>query len=428
MLESHRLQIERAEVQNSLNSDRFLELRANDADYETRMGERKVLNDQLTGLNSKLIDALNREDTEAQAAVATNADTRGWTAELREFRAIAQRTSIADYFAATIEGRGVTGSAKEYNEHVLGAYAPGDYPLEMLLDRDELLAFDPFTWQSLKHDSDESRAIITGIAGTHGNPTFVDRLLANSEAAYLMARSPAVGPGRHSYPIVTGSTVAAETARDTAETPAGGLTIVNSDPSRIQHSYEYAVADELQVPGVANGLADDLRMSLASGLDRKVVRDLLSGLTAEDVTAGTTVTAAGLIAAVHSVVDGRAARYFGEVRLLAGNGVAASQTTAFERIGALLSAATIDAVFTWMANIRASAHMPNASGGEDNIIAIKTGSAATRLIVPVWRRGTLLRDVATQQLKGNIVITGVMYADVIVVNEDIHTQLRVETQ
>ena len=119
-----------------------------------------------------------------------------------------------------------------------------------------------------------------------------------------MARFPAVGPGRHSYPIVSGSTVAGVVARDTAETPAGGLTIVNADPSRIQHSYEYAVADELQIPGVANGLADDLRASLASGLDRKVVRDLISGLTAVDVTAGTTVTAAGLIAAVHSVVDG----------------------------------------------------------------------------------------------------------------------------
>ena len=180
-------------------------------------------------------------------------------------------------------------------------------------------------------------------------------------------------------------------ARDTAETPAGGLSIVNADPSRIQHSYEYAATDELQIPGVANGLASDLRMSLASGLDRKVVRDLISGLTAVDVTVGTTVTAAGLIAAVHNVVDGRGARYFREVLLLAGNSDVASQTTAFERIGALLSAATIDAVFTWMANIRASAHMPNASGGEDNIIAIKTGASADRLIVPVWRRGSLLR-------------------------------------
>ena len=243
-----------------------------------------------------------------------------------------------------------------------------------------------------------------------------------------MARFPAVGPGRHSYPIVSGTTVAAARSRGTAETPAGGLAIVDADPERVQHSYEYAASDELQIPGVANALASDLRMSLASGLDRKVVRDLISDLTAVDVTSGTTVTAAGLISAVHGVVDGRAARYFREVRLLAGNSDAASQTTAFERIGALLSAATIDAVFTWMADIRASAHMPNASGGEDNIIAIKTGAAPTRLIVPVWRRGSLLRDTGRLQLSGQITLTGVMYADVILVNSDLHTQLRVETQ
>ena len=146
------------------------------------------------------------------------------------------------------------------------------------------------------------------------------------------------------------------------------------------------------------------------------------------MTSGTTVTAAGLIAAVHSVVDGRAARYFGEVRLLAGNSGPSTQTTAFARIGALLSAATIDAVFTWMANIRASGHMTAASGGEDNIIAIKTGASPPRLIVPVWRRGTMLRDTGRLQLAGTITLTGVMYADVILVNSDLHTQLRVETQ
>ena len=427
MLKSTTIDIERLKLSKEINS--LPEIRIDkDPEMEQRFKERETLMGRYNDLTEQLIRAHEQEDMETQAIMAKGVNTDGWTPELRELHDIAQKTSIADYFAATIEGRNVDGAAKEYNEHVLGSYAPGDFPTEMLLDRNELLSFDPFTWQSLKHDSNEARAIITGIAGTHGNPTFVSRMFANSEAAYLMASFPAVGPGRHSYPIVSGSTVAGVVARDTAETPAGGLTIVNADPSRIQISYEYAVADELQIPGVANGLADDLRMSLASGLDRKVVRDLLSGLTGVDVTAGTTVTAAGLIAAVHSVVDGRAARYFSDVRLLAGNSGAASQTTAFERIGALLSAATIDAVFTWMANIRASAQMPNASGGEDNIIAIKTGAAPTRLIVPVWRRGTLLRDPNTQQLKGNIVITGVMYADVIVVNGDVHTQLRVETQ
>ena len=77
-----------------------------------------------------------------------------------------------------------------------------------------------------------------------------------------------------SYPIVSGDVPLPQwLPAATAETPAGGLTIVNADPSRIQHSYEYAVADELQIPGVANALCRaTCACRLASGLDRKVVR------------------------------------------------------------------------------------------------------------------------------------------------------------
>ena len=39
-----------------------------------------------------------------------------------------------------------------------------------------------------------------------------------------------------------------------------------------------------------------------------------------------------------------------------------------------------------------------------------------RLIVPVWRRGQLLRDTGRLQLSGAVTITGVMYADAIIVN------------
>ena len=135
--------------------------------------------------------------------MANHVNTDGWTPEMREVRDIGQRASIADYVAATTEERHVTGAAKEYNEHVFGTYAQGDYPLEMLLDRNELFDLSPEQWEAMKAGSAESRAIITGIAATHGTPTFVDRLLASSEAAYLRARFPAVGPGRHSYPVVS---------------------------------------------------------------------------------------------------------------------------------------------------------------------------------------------------------------------------------
>ena len=52
----------------------------------------------------------------------------------------------------------------------------------------------------------------------------------------------------------------------TAETPAGGLSVVNADPTRIQHSYEVAASDELQMPGIGAALmASHLRNALMAG-------------------------------------------------------------------------------------------------------------------------------------------------------------------
>ena len=119
-------------------------------------------------MNEKLIEALNKEDTEAQAVMARNVSTDGWSPELREVREIAQRASIADYVLAAVQERTVDGAAKEYSDHVFGSHSPGDYPLEMLLDRDEFFDMSANEWKALKA---EDRAIITGIAATHGNPT-----------------------------------------------------------------------------------------------------------------------------------------------------------------------------------------------------------------------------------------------------------------
>ena len=150
MLDSTRLQKERAEVQNKLNSDRFVEIRSTDADYEARMGEHKALREQLNGINESIIAALDKEDTEAQAVMATHVNTDGWSAELRAFRDLAQKTSIADYVQAVVTERNVQGAAAEYNQHIFDQWHPGDYPLEMLLDRSELFDFDAAMLQSVQ--------------------------------------------------------------------------------------------------------------------------------------------------------------------------------------------------------------------------------------------------------------------------------------
>ena len=138
MLESHRIQQEIVKLQIKLNK-MPLELRADDPEAETRMAERHSKTNKVIELQTKMIEVLDTESREAEAAMAkfTNVNAEGWTPELREFRELGQRVTIRDYVAAATEERHVDGAAAEYNKHVFGTYAQGDYPLEMLLDREE---------------------------------------------------------------------------------------------------------------------------------------------------------------------------------------------------------------------------------------------------------------------------------------------------
>ena len=416
MLESQNIEIERINVQQKLNAPGLLEMRADDPDFDSRMGERKALQEQLTGLNERLITAYQAEDKEAQLAMARHVDTDGWSAELREFRDLAQKTSIVNYMAATVQEKRVGGAEAEYNDHVFGgSWQQGDYPLEMLLPRSEVIGLSAHAIADMR--GGEQRTEITGVVAGSEGESYVARLLDASDGTYLGASYPAVGPGRHSYPIVSGTTVAGVIARTTAEVPAGGLSIVNADPTRIQHTYEIASADELQMPGLMGYMASDLVLSLASGLDVVTLTQLLSGLT--EVNDNTTMTLAKLFAKFGGAVDGKGAKTINQVRILASNeSYAYISDKAIANVG-------VFATLIPHERFRASANMPDhGTANHGHGIAYRTGAGdLQRLIVPVWRRGQLLRDTGRLQLQGSITITGVMYADVIVVNSDLHQQL-----
>ena len=418
MLQSTILRQEELRLQNEINAMpevRLADDRGNAEEYETAERRRNEGIGGLAAVRSQIIAALQTESDAAQAAMATNIDTSGWTAELREFRDLGQRTSITGYMQATVSEKRVDGAEAEYNDHVFGGnWQQGDYPLEMLLDRSEHFAL---TAQAIGDMRTEQRTEITGVVAGSENESYVARLLADGDGTYLGASYPAVGPGRHSYPIVSGTTVAATIVRGTAEVPAGGIAITNADPERIQHSYEIASVDELQMPGIMGYMAGDLRNSLTSGFDVKVLTNLLAGLT--EVNDNTTMTLAKLFAKFGGAVNGNGAKNINQVRILASN-----ESYTF------VSALNIANVGTFMSMVphdrfRSSANMPDhGTANHGHGIAYRTGAGSLqRLICPVWRRGQLLRDTGRLQLQGTVTITGVMYADVIVVNSDLHQQL-----
>ena len=342
----------------------------------------------------------------------------GMTAEQREFHALGQRTSLDEYVFAGASQRHLRAGTpeEEYNQHVFGKWNVGEVPLEMFLDRDQ-------SWKP--HELEEMRAVITGVVGTAGMPTFVDRIFNASDGAYLGASYPAVGPGRHSVPVVSSRTAAASFARGGAETPAGGITVETADPTRIQRSYEVAASDELQMPGIGAALVSHIRTALEAGLDNYTVDQVVSELTQVDDT--TNITLARVLGKFGGAVDGYAAKTVNDVRLLVASTPVAPNGTNTYAFASALSIANIGHFFNLVPHdrFRASPHFAAATStaNHQNAIAVRTGPGPATLIVPVWRRAELLRDTGRLQASGQITLTGAMYADVIVASSDRHQLL-----
>ena len=417
MLESKTLQRERVTLQNQINSPRLVEMRQSDDDYEARTGERQDLLHKLADVNERMIVALDEEQLEAQIAMSSHVPLDGMTPEQREFHALGQRTSLDEYVFAGASQRHLRAGTpeEEYNQHVFGKWNVGELPLEMFLDRDQ-------SWKP--HELEEMRAVITGVVGTAGMPTFVDRIFNASDGAYLGATYPAVGPGRHSYPVVSSRTAAADFARDAAETPAGGITVVTADPTRIQRSYEVAASDELQMPGIGAALVSHIRTALEAGMDNMTVDDIISTITTVDD--NTIITLARVLGKFGGAVDGFAAKTVDEVRLLVATTAAMNATNTYGFASAL-SIANIGHFFNLMphARFRGSPHFASGNGANNHqsAIAVRTGPGPATLIVPVWRRAELLRDTGRLQTSGQITLTGAMYADVILASQDRHQHL-----
>ena len=125
-------------------------------DRATKMTELLAKQGELVGIMQERDVELEKEDREAQVALAHNVDASGFTPELREFRELAQRTWIGNYLVAAYEERDIREGAEfEYNKHVLGQFSAGDFPLEMLLDRTEKVDLKPEGYKDMSRSLQE---------------------------------------------------------------------------------------------------------------------------------------------------------------------------------------------------------------------------------------------------------------------------------
>ena len=414
MLKSHGIALEIAALEQRITD--LPELRADDQDFETRFGEGQGHQAALIQLYKDKSTAEGEEDLAGQAAIARNADTSGWTPELRELHGIASNVDIAMVMAsAAQETYPLAGTPLyDYRQAVLAPHLedkPGTFPAELLLPRYELI----------KLDGNEFRAITTiGANAMVGQRTIGARLFANGEAAFLGASFPTVGPGAAVFPVVTSTLLGVSIADSTAEAiAAGSITLKRFVPLRIQISYEYAIREALEAVGMEAAFQADLRGALQSGLDNIAIDAAVTDLT-DAVAVATTFTLSNYQGIFPNAVDAKAAIDYTQVRVLMG-------LVAYKHAYSL-TIANIGTAFELLPRerIRASAHIAQMAGGDQAGITYKTGGGVNRFIAPIWRRMEILRDPFTQAKSGNVELIGAMYANAGMTAQDTHTNIHMQ--
>ena len=225
-----KLQIERAELSNKLNSDRFVEIRSTDADSESRIVEAKGLRDQLHTVNERLVEAIKAEDTPSP--------------ETREWAALSGKFDLGQMFTQVVEHRASDGAIAEVQrERGLGA---NDIPTEMLMEH---RAVTP-----APGDVGQTQTEITGF------------VFPQSVAAFMGIPSPIVPVGDATFPVLTSDPAAGTPSENASQSETTGAFSANVlTPGRIQASFFWSREDAARMAG----MGDALREALQGGIGRQ---------------------------------------------------------------------------------------------------------------------------------------------------------------
>ena len=325
-----RLKIEkrRSEIRSRLNEIRELEA-----------GQ---VTDAIKTETATLEAELRESETELRAAIeAEAADDRlrnPGDGEGAEHRALVQRCTLAEVFAATLEHRQTDGAVHELQEHLGLGF--NQVPLDLLEQR----AVTP----GPANVGQEQQAIIPGV-------------FPQSAAAFLGVDMPRVGVGEAVFPVLTKNAevrVPAENAA-AAET-TGSFSADVLSPSRLQASFSYSREDRARFMGMDGALRENLSMALADALDDQIIsgaEGLLTG-TKLDNNNVNAVTSFALYKSqlLYGRVDGTYANGAADIRILMGAGTyahAASQYRATEN-----NFSALDVLMAAAGGVRVSAHVP----------------------------------------------------------------------
>ena len=196
---------------------------------EDTLEKRRELLGQLDTVETEYRAAL----TEEAEAESTQPDAHGVTPEERAFRDLEHRAELRHAFRSVMDGKPLTGAAKELQEH--RGLAGHDLPWDMIAPR-------PVERSEHRVDA-VSAAPGDSHLQQHG---IIGRVFARSATATLGVQMPMVSVGEQNYPVITTTDTAAILAKDAAEGDSAdaGITAHVIEPVRLQRSYVFRREDQ----------------------------------------------------------------------------------------------------------------------------------------------------------------------------------------
>ena len=372
---------------------------------EGSLEKRRELLGQLDTVETEFRSALT-EEAEAEVSLP---DVHGVTPEERAFRDLDHRAELRHAFRSVMDGKPLTGAAKELQEHrgLSGHDLPWDLVAPRPVARTEARA---------EHRVD---AVSAAPADSHlQQQTILGRVFARSATAALGVAMPMVATGEQNFPVVTTSDTASILAKDAAEGDAAdaGITAHVISPTRLQRSYVFRREDQAVLAGLEEALRADLSMAVSDLLDQQVLAGDGStgaefpGFLATAANGGignrgdspARVTFALAAGETARGIDGKFAGGLSECAVVIGDDTARDLAGKFQNQDS-------DSALAYMsrttARAMASANIPAVAADFQEAVLARMGAAGANAVCPTWASLFMVRDEISGRKSGQIAIT-----------------------
>lgn len=395
MLKSQELTIKLSEKRQKIN-----DLLGKEDRSEAEINELDDLTKSMNGLEVEYRAALTAES----AALDDAQDLFGDDGEVAELRHLKQRVGVQDYIIAAVERRGAKGAGLELNAAL--DIPENRFPIMLLADPEP-----------------EIRA--TTDTDTSGRPRpWLDRLFADTAAAYLGISFTSVPAGAANFPITTAGGSSAQRGRtQDADTAAWTVGVTSLEPSGNSIHLEYAKEDDLRIPGLQAALRRDMQMALVEGIDKSIFLgdsganenqadiaglNTASNVTEKTLTQANKVKPAETLQAFNSLIDGVHASDLADLNIVASEGSyklwtgqilekAGETASIFKTLAQFLN----DSRVMWMVRELESATTNNKFGAFISRGRGLTGAA----VAPVWMGAELIVDRYTKAKSRECLLT-----------------------